>query len=224
MLCIKRRGGGMDQRPWSNMPLQLLWSRGHKNNNKRPLGPKIAHLDQLVQMPWSPHQNNFSFFFIYRSPWYFLSSLKSIAGNLWVQKKVKNRFSGWLLWQPSWIYNLNILTNFGLHQNSFYEVSNQLYFQFRSRSSIQIFKMAVVAANIDFWQKQFQLFLIYKPPWYFLPCFQSTGISIQEMKFKIDFQKMTGHLRFWIQTILAIFNPQVTSVLPTKFWVNWPFR
>ena len=49
--------------------------------------------------------------------------------------------------------------------------------------------MAVVAVNMDFWQKQFQLFLIFKPPWYFLPCFESNGISIQE-KFNIDFQKM----------------------------------
>ena len=50
--------------------------------------------------------------------------------------------------------------------------------------------MAVMAANIDFWWKQFQLFLIYKLPWYVLPCFDSTGISIQEKKFKTDFQKM----------------------------------
>ena len=46
-----------------------------------------------------------------------------------------------------------------------------------------------MAGNIDFWKKQFQLFLIYKPPWYFRPCFESAGISIQE-KFKIDLQKM----------------------------------
>ena len=32
-----------------------------------------------------------------------------------------------------------------------------------------------------------------------------------------------GHPGFTIGTILAIFDLQVTPVLPTKFRVNWPF-
>ena len=32
-----------------------------------------------------------------------------------------------------------------------------------------------------------------------------------------------GHLGFTIGMILAIFYLQVTQMLPTKFWVNWPF-
>ena len=39
---------------------------------------------------------------------------------------------------------------------------------------------------------------------------------------KIDFQD-GGHLGFPIGTILAIFDLQVTLMLPSKFGVNWPF-
>ena len=48
----------------------------------------------------------------------------------------------------------------------------------------------------------------------FLPSFKSTGILAQEMKFKINIQKRV--------VILAIFDLQVTLILPTKFQVNWP--
>ena len=47
------------------------------------------------------------------------------------------------------------------------------------------------------------------------------GLSEQEKKRKIDFQD-GGHLRFQIGTILAIFDLQVTPMLPTKYRVNWP--
>ena len=49
--------------------------------------------------------------------------------------------------------------------------------------------------------------------------------SVQEKKRKIDFQDggHGGHLGFPIRTILAIFDLQVTLMLPTKFQVNWPF-
>ena len=39
---------------------------------------------------------------------------------------------------------------------------------------------------------------------------------------KIDFQD-GGHLGFPIGTILAIFDLQVTLMLPSKLGVNWPF-
>ena len=50
-------------------------------------------------------------------------------------------------------------------------------------------------------------------------------LSIQEKKFKIDFQdgNCGGHLVFPIRMILAIFDLQVTSMTLTKFQVNWPF-
>ena len=51
------------------------------------------------------------------------------------------------------------------------------------------------------------------------------GLSIQEKKFKIDFQdgNCGGHLVFLIGMILVIFDLQVTSMILTKFQVNWPF-
>ena len=44
-----------------------------------------------------------------------------------------------------------------------------------------------------------------------------------EKKRKIDFQdgRHDGHLGFPISTILAIFDLQVTPMLPRKFGVNW---
>ena len=65
------------------------------------------------------------------------------------------------------------------------------------------------------------LFLIYKSPRCFPPRLESIGLSVQEKKRKIDFQD-GGHLGFRIRTILAIFDLQVTPMLPTKYRVNWP--
>ena len=50
-------------------------------------------------------------------------------------------------------------------------------------------------------------------------------LSIQEKKFKLDFQddNCGGFLVFPIGTILAIFDLQVTSMILTKFQVNWPY-
>ena len=51
------------------------------------------------------------------------------------------------------------------------------------------------------------------------------GLSNQEKKFKLDFKdgNCGSHLVFLIGTILAIFVLQVTSMILTKFQVNWPF-
>ena len=53
------------------------------------------------------------------------------------------------------------------------------------------------------------------------PRFESIGLSVQEKKFKIDFQdgRRSGHLLFTIKTILALFDLQVFPILPTKFRV-----
>ena len=56
----------------------------------------------------------------------------------------------------------------------------------------------------------------------FLASLESTGLLVQEKKRKIDFQD-GGHLGFPIGMILAIFDLQVTLILPSKFGVNWPF-
>ena len=55
--------------------------------------------------------------------------------------------------------------------------------------------------------------------------YKSVGLSVQDKKRKTDFQVgcRGGYLAFPIGTILAIFDLQVTPMLPTKFQVNWPF-
>ena len=64
--------------------------------------------------------------------------------------------------------------------------------------------MAAMAAIWDFLSQRFELFFIYKSPRCFLPSFQSTGLSVQKKKGKIDFQD-GHHLGFPNVTILAIF-------------------
>ena len=93
--------------------------------------------------------------------------------------ETKNRFTRWRLWRPAWIINQN---------NS-------------------------------------SCFFIYKSPWYFLASLKSIGLLVQEKKRKIDFQDGPhgSHLGFLIGMILAIYDLQVTAMLPTKFKVNWPF-
>ena len=80
-----------------------------------------------------------------------------------------------------------------------------------------------MAAIVDFQSARFWLFLIYKSPQCFLPSFESTGLSVQEKKRKINFQDGChgGHFGFPIGTILAIFDLQVVPMLPTAFGVNW---
>ena len=63
--------------------------------------------------------------------------------------------------------------------------------------------------------------LIYKSPQCFLASFKSIGFSVQKKR-NIDYQD-GSHLGFPNGTILAIFNLQVTPMLPSKFGVNWPF-
>ena len=72
---------------------------------------------------------------------------------------------------------------------------------------------------LDFRPERFYLFLIYKSPTYFISSFESIGLSVQENKFKLDFKDgdFGGHIAFPIGTILAIFDLQVTQILPTKF-------
>ena len=62
-------------------------------------------------------------------------------------------------------------------------------------------------------------------------CFWSTShpdasyLLVHEKKRKIDFQDghLGSHLGYQIRKILAIFDLQVSLMLPTKFRVNWPF-
>ena len=52
--------------------------------------------------------------------------------------------------------------------------------------------------------------------------FESIALSVQEKKFKTDFQ-VSRNLGFPIAMIWAIFDLQVTPMHPTKFRVKWPF-
>ena len=54
---------------------------------------------------------------------------------------------------------------------------------------------------------------------------ESVGHSVQEKKFKIEFQDggPSSQLGFLIRPVLAIFDLQATPILPTNFPVNWPF-
>ena len=81
-----------------------------------------------------------------------------------------------------------------------------------------------MVAILDFQSEQFKLFLIYKSPQCFLLSFESTGLSVQEKKQKIDFQDGShgGYLGVPIKTVYANFDLQVTLMLPTKFRVSWP--
>ena len=55
---------------------------------------------------------------------------------------------------------------------------------------------------------------LYQSPEY-QTSFESTGLLVQENKFKIEFQD-SGHLAFLSKMILAIFDLQLTLILPTS--------
>ena len=61
-----------------------------------------------------------------------------------------------------------------------------------------------------------------KSSWYFQWSFESVGLSVQEKRFKIDFQDgyCGGHLGFSIWTILSGFDLQVTLILSIKVCIN----
>ena len=65
-------------------------------------------------------------------------------------------------------------------------------------------------------RNDFRHFLIYQSLWYFLLSFESNGFSVQQEKFKKI--QDGGHEN---EIVLAIFDLQVTSILPIKFRVNW---
>ena len=71
----------------------------------------------------------------------------------------------------------------------------------------------------------FSYFFINKSPRCFLASLVSIDLLVQEKKRKINFQDggHGSHLGFPIGTILAIFDLQVTPMLPSKFGVDWPF-
>ena len=83
--------------------------------------------------------------------------------------------------------------------------------------------MATTAAILDFQLEQFYLYFIYKSPLCFLPSFNWPVGSIEEGKSRFSRWRNRCHLGFLIRMILAIFDLQLTPLLPTEFQVNWPF-
>ena len=87
--------------------------------------------------------------------------------------------------------------------------------------------MAAMAAILDLRSARFLAIfdLQVSPHRCFLVSLESIGLSVQEKKQKIDFKdgRHGGHLGFPIGTILAIFDLQISLMLPSKFGANWPF-
>ena len=136
-------------------------------------------------------------------------------------EKAQNRFSTWPPWPLTWIFKGNgfsyffylqitlilpikfwVNGRFGLGEGKHY------FFQDGGHLSLPI--------------KTILTIIIYKLPWYFLPSFESLGLSVQENKQKIKFQDdgHGSHFGFSIGTIIAILDLQVVPTLPTKFGVN----
>ena len=72
-------------------------------------------------------------------------------------EEAKNRFSRWPQWRPSWIYYQHDFSYFSStsHPDASYHVWSQLAFGFWRRSKIYIFKMAAMAAILDFQSARF---------------------------------------------------------------------
>ena len=86
------------------------------------------------------------------------------------------------------------------------------------------FQDGLIAAMLEFWSEGVLVIFDLKSPRCFLPIFESVGLPVQEKKRNIYFQdgRNGGHLEFPIGTRLASYILQVTAMLSTKFWVNWP--
>ena len=78
---------------------------------------------------------------------------------------------------------------------------------------------------MDFRSNGFSYFFISKMSRYFLQSLESSGLSVEEKKCKIDSQDGChgGYLEFPIRMFLAFFDLQVDQIFCTKFCLNWPF-
>ena len=116
-------------------------------------------------------------------------------------------FSSFLINKSPWCF----LPSFKSTDFSFQEKKWKIYFQDDHHGSHLGFPTGTILAVFDL-----------QVTWCFLPSFKSIGLSDQEKKQIIDFRDGSrGHLGFPIRTILAISDLHVSSMLPTKFQVNW---
>ena len=136
---------------------------------------------------WTSNRNDFSFFFWSTShpdTFYPVSCWTTFNTG----KEVRNRFSRQWLWWPSWMSHRNYFSYFWFIGSL--DTSYQVLVSWLIGSRVglkQIFKIAAMATILDFQSKSF-LLLWSTEPRYFLPSFESIGLSVQEKKFKIDFQ------------------------------------
>ena len=80
-------------------------------------------------------------------------------------------------------------------------------------------------------ENRFSIRLSWRPSWiserndfsYFLSTSHPDVSYLVSSQLAFAFRRRSGHLGFPISTILAVFDLQVTPMLPTKFGVNWPF-
>ena len=139
-------------------------------------------------------------------------------------EEAKNRFSRW---RPSWISDQHNFSYFWSTSHPMLPSKFGVNWPFGSGEEVK---------------NRFSRWRPWRPPWisdrhefsYFwstshsdasYQVVESIGLSVREKKQKIDFQDsgQGSHLGFAIVMILAIFDLQVTLMLPTKYRVNWPW-
>ena len=135
-------------------------------------------------------------------------------------KEAKNRFSKWSPWRPSWISIWTILLFLYLQVILMILTKFQVTWPFGSEEEAKSrfskwppWRLSWISDRNDdsyFWST-------IKSPRCFLSSVKSNDRLVQEEKWKIDFQdgRNGGHLGFPIETILAVFDLQVTPMLPS---------
>ena len=168
----------------------------------------------------------FLLIFIYKLPRYFILRLGSFGFSV-QEKNRKMDFQdghlghgghlGFAIGAISTIFNLQVIT--------ILPTKFRVNWPFGSGKEVQNrFLRWLRGGRLGFSIGTIWLILTYKLPRYICLSFESTGLSVREKKRKIYFQddSHAGHHRFSIGSIFSYFNLKVTSMLPTKFQVNWP--
>ena len=173
---------------------------------------KIVFQDGHHGGSWISDWNNFSFFVIYKLPQSFLPRFESISLSV-QEKKWKTDLQDGCLggWGLSWISDHN---DFIFLSTSHSDASDQVIWHFGSGEEAK---------------KRFSRWLPWWPSWNSnwkdFSYFWSTSHMMNPTKFQVNRpfdsgEANGGHLGFPIGTILAIFDLQVTPLLPTKLQVN----
>ena len=103
---------------------------------------------------WISDRNKFSFFFINVTP---MLPTKFCQLAFWFRRRLENKFSRWPTWRQSWISDWNDFSCFQYtsHPDASWQVSSKLVFWFGRRSEKHIFKMAAMAAILNFRSERF---------------------------------------------------------------------